>query len=566
MNILLVDDSHIDREVIKLALSEHAQPYQIQESDSVAMALNCLSNSSFDLILLDYNLIDGEGSKVLNMLIEQREKYHSAPVIMLSHFERSEIAIKCIQLGAEDFLIKKEATSDRLRRAIFQATTRYSLKEKLTDSLQLTRELAERDQLTNLMNRWVFENAVEQDIANSNGMFIGSLLIFDVDNFKHINDTYGHYLGDAVLKFIASSFQSLLNEEEHFSRLGGDEFAIFLQDDPTFIRTKHIIELMKEQLLEDVVVLGVDLNLSVSIGAFSGNQLEEEISKSKIMRYADIAMYRSKLKKGTVSTYYDTAFQDELDNKKKMLALVDEAIDTEAFYLEYQPIINRAGESISGCEVLIRGKVGEVQLRPDIFIPIAEETNRIDIIGRWVIKTAFEQYHNWKNVLPEHFILSINLSVKQLLKPTFLGWVKKTLRQYEIEADKIEFEVTETAVIDDIDLVSERLNELREVGFHIALDDFGTGYSSISHLSHLPFDTIKVDKSIVPTDASTEKQLRLFKSLVQLIKNLECTSIVEGVETKLTVQICRMQEVDLLQGYYFSRPVSADNFAEQYLH
>jgi diguanylate cyclase (GGDEF)-like protein len=416
--------------------------------------------------------------------------------------------------------------------------------------------LAFYDTLTTLPNRTSFETELNKLISDKNTQNF-AVLYADIDNFKNINDTLGHYAGDLLLKHIASILKEQIHAPNFISRLSGDEFALILKG----ISNKEEIILQLQTLLNHLrkpwVLDSHEFFISFSIGI--ALYPEHGADASILLKNVDTAMYNvKKLSKDGYCFYSETLHENNL----KYVTLVNElrkAVDNENFFLLYQPIVDMSTNMISGVEALIRWKHPIKGIIPPMeFIPIAEETGIIHQIGDWVLKTAFIQKKKWENEGYENLIMSINISAKRICDKTFIKKVKKLLSEIPVNCSKIQFEVTETALIENLSDSVEVLKELKAMGIKIALDDFGTGYSSLNYLKKLPIDTVKIDREFVKTISNQENNQLIIQSVIKLIHDLNLDIIAEGIETIEQLEFLKLNNCDLGQGYLFDKPISEE--------
>lgn len=433
-------------------------------------------------------------------------------------------------------------------------TQRYYFLAKI--QTKESKRLAEIDSLTGLANRYLFEESFKIAVANNrrNGSFL-SLIIFDLDDFKLVNDNFGHLVGDKLLVKLSNRISSCLRGNELFARLGGDEFAIVLINQDKIHNSTQVINRIRQVLQLPFTIDAHEIRASISVGIAVAN--EPGIEPQELMKQADIAMYRSKHQGRGLSSFFEAAMQESLERQLKIETGLTEALRNEEFTLVYQPIIKASSLEARGYEALIRWNSPTGPILPDEFIQAAEQGHKMIEIGRWVIKTAIKQLSQWqKQSLSADFIMSINLSATQLADDTLPEFILDCCQAVDISPSFLEFELTETALINKPELKIKFLQRLRGLGCKIALDDFGTGFSSVSHLKFFPIDTVKLDKIIMPDDES-EEQL-LFVALVQMLLTLGKEIVAEGVETEAQKDLCQSLGITNLQGYYFSKPLRAE--------
>ncbi len=557
MNLLLIDDDTVDRMNTRRALVKSGLDMRITEASSAEKGLEYHQSQIFDIILLDYQLPTMTGLDLLKLF--NQSKQDSMAVVMLSNEDDEKLAIQCIETGAQDFIQKHEVTTTRLMRSIMHAKERYKIERQLRQTQDQLRIMAEKDALTGLANRYVFEAELSSAIprARRNKQFL-ALLMLDLDNFKDINDTMGHGAGDQLLIEVARRLQGPVRGGDLLCRLGGDEFAVLVHnlDDQTELAplTKRILE----ELSKPFQLEGVEINISASIGVASFPDCA--LDSVQLMKCADIAMYRSKEKGRNQAHYYSSAVHEEIHERIELERDLRGAVRKKEFVLYYQPQIDCKSETVVSAEALIRwqhptrGLIGPLE-----FIPLAEDIGVINEIGDWVLETVCKQFQSWLERSPaliDQLSLAINISALQLSGKGFVARVSEILVAYKIKPEWLEFEVTESALIKASGHSAETLRGLSALGIKLALDDFGTGYSSLSQLQSHPFSVLKIDKTFVQS-IKDDGDARYLRAINALAKTLGIQTVVEGVETDAQKKWCLELKFNRMQGYFFARPVGA---------
>ena len=429
------------------------------------------------------------------------------------------------------------------------------------------------DTLTNIPNRLTLLRDINKEIIRfQKHRHIFGILFLDLDHFKNINDSLGHDIGDKFLIQTAKRLQEAIRLEDSVARLGGDEFVVLLPDltkDEKIAATKieHVAQAIHEILNKPFDIDGYQLHISSSIGAtFIGSYTE---NADDLLKHADIAMYQAK-KEGRNTTRF---YQEKMDQWiKRRLEIENElrgAIANQELSIHYQPIIEFSSSRIVGAEALLRWnnkKLAEVF--PDEFIPIAEESGIIISIGEWVLKTAVSQFEAWQKLFPSLNALTkiaVNVSINQFNNHDFLRQVNDILKNTTLSPQHLELELTESILAKNITLVTNKMQELREMGVKLSIDDFGTGYSSLSYLKKLPFTTLKIDKSFTQDIAHDIDDKELISTIITIAENFNLEVVVEGVETYEQYLFASEKKATYMQGYYCSRPMDAASF-EAMLH
>ncbi len=562
MNILIVDDDKVDREQIIRTLKHSRISYNVTEVETVDEALIKWDSLTFDAVLLDYNLPQRNGIDLL-LALKDDPRSHNTAVIMMSVSDEDELALNCINAGAQDFLIKTEINVFRLQRAIVNAQARSELEKKLFNSYQETKQLAEHDSLTGLANRYSFDESLIKDIkTNLRGRTTLALLLIDLDHFKYVNDTYGHDIGDKLLIDVVKRIRACLRDNEMFARLGGDEFAIILNGltsiNGAILVARRINHSLSKLFQIDNHAIQSGASIGISVCPWdTGNE-------KTLFKYADIAMYRAKNKGRNRFSFFKAEMQEKFLAEFHIENQLRNGMINNEFIMYYQPVINPKTQKLIGVEALIRWKNEAIAMSPDKFIPIAEKSRLIIEIGQWVIKQAIQQLSQWHKTSGSKITMAINLSAVQLTDDLLIEYIKQCLNQYHVEAHLIEFEITETALILEPEKATTVIQDISQLGCKISLDDFGTGCSSLSHLHSFPIDIVKIDKSLIPNKSSQNKIKNIFSGLVLMIKSLKLEIVAEGVETSEEFNLCLALDIDKIQGYYFDKPLSANELAEKY--
>ena len=566
MKLLLVDDDTVDRIAAKRTLDQSTRNIVVIEADTAETGLAFALQSSFDLILLDYQLPTMTGVEFLNTL--RASAGNNTPVVMLSHSSDEHVALECIEAGAQDFITKKEVTVSRLLRAIVHSSKRHKIEIELRESREQLRYLAECDPLTGLANRYLFESALTNALSLAERtQSKHALIMLDLDKFKNINDTLGHGIGDELLKIVAHRIQDEIRRGDMVCRLGGDEFAILVHNFDHLELIDRLTQRLLHSINRSMQIDGNIISISSSLGV--ANYPDCATTSTELMKCADIALYRSKESGRNQAHFYSRELHKKIEARLELENDMRSALSQDQFILHYQPQVCGITDQITGIEALIRWEhPTRGMIPPDQFIPIAEDLGFIIDIGNWVFDTALAQLKKWQlkfDAIEKGLIISINLSPIQLNQSTLLHSIKHLMEKHRIPYSSVELELTESAVGDNTDLTSELLLGLSELGFKLAMDDFGTGYSSMLMLKSHPFQILKIDKSFIQSVFDDEKGETYLKAINAFSKVLGLQIVAEGVETKEQRDLCKTLEFDRLQGYYFCRPVTAKEIEEKYL-
>ena len=563
MDILLVDDDSVDRAVIIRTLKKSNLRVNITEATTVDEGLKLYTEKVFDVVLLDYNLPLRDG---IEMVVEIRNapKDSSTAIVMMSTSEDEELALECIKAGAQDFLIKSEISEKKLRRAILHSTTRHNLEKKLFETYKKVKVLAETDSLTGLPNRYFFDESLKLALTNNNrDNKTLALLLLDLDNFKLINDNFGHDTGDIFLKQAVATIKSCLRGNELFARLGGDEFAITL----TNLESSEQASLVAQRILSATEVpmniASTLIHSTVSIGI--ALHPENSLTSKEIFKHADIAMYRAKKWGRNQACFFEDRMQEKFHKRLQTEVELRAALEKQQFELYYQPVFAPESETVKGFEALIRWNINGSVRQPDEFIKVAEDTLQIIPIGLWVVEKAISTIAKWNVGRKKPYTMSINVSAIQLRTLDIVDSLIACSSKYQVPAQLIEIELTETALFKDTSMSRQIISVLTENGFRLSLDDFGTGYSSIAHLQNHPISIVKIDKSIMPETPKSTKDIALVEGLVAMATILGLDIIAEGAETQQHIELCKRLNIKRVQGYFYSRPKSCHEIEKLYL-
>lgn len=408
--------------------------------------------------------------------------------------------------------------------------------------------LAHYDSLTGLPNRIHFYDVLNA-ILETSEQKINWVLYLDLDGFKAVNDTYGHAMGDLLLKAVVQRINGIVAEQDTFARLGGDEFAMVIRGSKSNIDAKwrSIIELFRKPF--DIAHLSLSIGTSIGIASLE----TKDQSVDEVLRRADLALYQAKNTGRGTAQYYDCDMDHKLLERRLLGRDLKLALQLDQFVLHYQPIVAIETGAIIGYEALVRWQHPRLGLiAPDKFISVAEEWGLIVDLGDWVLQAACKEAANW----PTDIKIAVNVSPLQLRSSSILTSVTKALSQSGLRPSRLELEITESALIDDAARVEKLCKDLKVLGVRLALDDFGTGYSSLSHLHQFSFDKIKIDRSFVQSFIDRKESAAVIKAVMLLARDLDLETTAEGIETDAQWQA--MRDVGCLQGqgYLFGRPAA----------
>lgn len=416
--------------------------------------------------------------------------------------------------------------------------------------------IATHDYLTSLPNRMKFMEVLHSELKRGAR---GAVLLFDIDDFKSINDTLGHIYGDELLKKAAERLNDIRDPRMFVARLGGDEFLILLREVSTYEEVRYYVRKIEEAFSENFMLEGIENYISFSMGITLYPKDSDDINQ--LIMNADTAMYQVKHNGKNNCIYYHEGMKEEMKAKKEIDVILRHALKENGLCLYYQPQIEAETGNVIGFEALLR--LCDNSISPKVFIPIAEETGQIIDIGRWVAREAIRQAAEWREKGLEEKVIAINYSGKQLRDKGYIEYVRQLLKEYHVKAGNIEIEITEGILLENNVQTIEFLEELKKYGFGIALDDFGTGYSSLNYLTYIPVDKVKLDKSINDKFLSLENSL-VMDSLISLAHSLNLKITAEGIEEWDKFIKLKNSHCDYIQGYLFSKPLNKDEIEKVY--
>jgi diguanylate cyclase (GGDEF)-like protein len=413
-----------------------------------------------------------------------------------------------------------------------------------------------------LPNRVLFLDRLEQALARATWhKRPTAVLHLDLDRFKVINDTVGHPIGDRVLKVIAERLNAAVRKGDTVARLGGDEFVVALADLAEVHDVPRVAEKLIAALHPPVVIDGreyfVTASIGVSLHPWDGDDAET------LLRNADVAMYRAKEKGKNNFQFYSPAMNAEAPRRLAIETDLRRALERREFLLHYQPKVDLATGRVAGMEALLRWQHPKQGLiSPLDFIPLLEETGLIVPVGEWVLRSACAQNRSWQEAGLAPLRVAVNLSARQFKQPGLVEMVGEVLAEVGLDPGLLELELTESILLEHTEESLATLRRFHDMGIHLALDDFGTGYSSLSYLKRFPIDSLKIDRSFIHDVTTNPDDATIARTVIAMAHNLRMTAVAEGVETREQLEFLRSHECDQMQGYYFSRPLAAEAFAQ----
>ncbi len=435
--------------------------------------------------------------------------------------------------------------------------------ENISHDYTALEQIAFRDALTSLLNRRAVDNFIDKIISRcerDGSKF--AILYLDMDNFKTINDTFGHDVGDKVLVGVAKRLRNLVRGNDVVGRVGGDEFVIILDEinesSLAFITAERVIQAFKKPLNVDGHKIFVGFSIGISIYPDNG------VYRLSLLKAADIAMYQAKENGKNGYKFYTSELDEKVKKSVAMNLALEEALQKEQFILLYQPRVNFNNSAIQEAEALIRwNRPGEGLIAPSEFIPHAEKSDLILAIGAWVIQQVCHQCRLYCDAAQPTQI-SINISVVQLKDPDFVATLNDAIDTHGIDPALIELEMSESYLMQEAERLIPVLNKLRAIGVKLAVDEFGKGYSSMGYMKRLPVDTIKIDKSLINEILINQKDKELVAAMIALGHVMNMSVVAEGVEIDKHLEISKKLHIDAAQGFFLAQPLEADKLHEFY--
>lgn len=554
IKILLIEDDAVDAELTRRMLSRGAVQFAVHHVSLLSEALALLHDVGFDAVLSDLRLPDSAGLETFHKL---QATGTTIPILVLSGLGDEEIAVEAMQAGAQDYLVKGQSNASTMIRAI-----RYAIERKKGE--QQLAYLALHDPLTGLGNRTLFHDHLEQGLDHARRANDGTAVMFiDLDNFKTINDTLGHDVGDQVLVSVAERLRTCVRQADTVARLGGDEFAAVLVDLPhpesALVVARKVLEAIREPIGLGAHTLRVTPSIGLAVYPDCGEDAET------LVKNADAAMYEAKQEGRNALRFYTADMSHETRRRIAVESALQEALETQELSLSYQPRFDIASGRIVGAEALVRWSSSELgPVSPDEFIPLAAETDGIVSIGAWAILAACTQGKAWHESTHRPLRISVNVSVRQIMRPGLETIVSEALEASGLAPQHLELEITEEALSLSASQLSV-LEQIRAMGVSVCVDDFGTGLTSMGRLKRAPIDRLKIHESFVQNVTTDIDDAATTAAIIAFAHSLGLPVVAEGVETAAQAEFIRDHGGDEVQGHLYSHalpPAAFEAFLE----
>jgi diguanylate cyclase (GGDEF)-like protein len=555
MRVLVVEDNAADVRLIReMFCKENPASFKITHVSTMREAVIHIAKGEVDIVLLDLDLPDAFG-------LESVRRAHTAapkiPLIVLTSLDNEELPFEALKAGAQDYLIKGQIENRALPRALRHAIQSHRLQVE-------TEHIAHHDAVTNLPNRLVLEDRLAQAISLSRRHLAATAVLFlDLDRFKYINDSLGHAIGDQLLQSVSQRLLASVRDSDTVTRLGGDEFVILLAEithphDAAISAKKILLSLATPHFIGDHE-LHIDGSIGISVYPADGEDAES------LIKNADAAMYHAKENGRNNFQFFTAEMNVKVVQRQSLEASLRGALEREEFLLHYQPKVNLTTGEITSVEALIRWQPVDRELIPPAqFIPIAEDSGLIVPIGRWVMREACRQARAWQDAGLRPVPVAVNVSAAEFRQVDFIKSICTILDETGMQARYLELELTESVLMTHARFTASMLHSLKEMGIHLAVDDFGTGYSSLSYLHEFPIDILKIDRSFISKISSNPDDSTIVNAIISMGKSLNHLVVAEGIETNEQMSYLQAHRCEEGQGYLFSRPLPAAQFAVLY--
>lgn len=551
LTILLVEDNPGDiRLVRELLAADQSESFVLVTADRQEAALAILDSQDVTAILLDIELPDSSG---LDTLLKIHANAPGIPIVVLSSIADEGLAVRSVQQGAQDFLVKGYVDAHQLTRSL-----RYAIERKRTE--ERLNHLAHHDSLTGLSNRKHFYDTLKNSIALARRHETKlALLLLDLNGFKLINDTLGHYVGDLLLQGVAQRLRECMRETDCVARIGGDEFTMILSDiydeEDAVAATSKIIEAIGRPFLVDGRSLDVGASIGIGIYPTDADNLES------LVRNADVAMYQAKSEAGTHNTYrfFSSSMNDRATEDRVLLSELASAVTRGEFVINYQPQVDVKTGHINGMESLLRWQhPTRGLLLPATFMSVLECSPLVLDVGLWVLKNVCRQGQAWRETSDAPLVLSVNLSPRQLLQEDFAEQVAAVLAETGLPPYCLELDISEHALWEDEECAFKQVAKLNQLGVRLALDNFGNGRASFYYLRKFPFHAIKLDRRLTQAASTTTDGADMARAVIQVAHVFRMKGLAGGVETAAQLDTLRNLAYDDAQGYLYCHPLPTD--------
>jgi diguanylate cyclase (GGDEF)-like protein len=552
--VLLIEDNPGDARLIREMLSEEPEsPFSLHTADRLQNGLEQLSAGETVLVLLDLSLPDSFGLETFAKVYAHSP---TVPIIVLTGNDDQTVALSAVKGGAQDYLVKGRLDRDLLLRSM-----QYSIERKRYQ-VQLEHQ-ANYDALTGLPNRNLLHDRLRQAVYAQRTPRAIAVVFIDLDHFKFVNDSLGHSTGDKLLKGMAERLRSVLREGDTVGRVGGDEFVLILNDQSNEEVIFRAMQRITAEISQPMMIDGKELYVTCSAGISLYPQDGDDVDT--LLKNADAAMYRAKDAGRNNFHFFTSEMNERINERLSLENALRRALERNEFLLHFQQKVDLRTGALTGAEALVRWQHPELGLlRPERFIPLAEETGLIVKIGEWVMHETCRQTRAWLDQGFQPGLVSVNLSARQFRQDGLVRTFSRILEETGIDPRHLEIELTESMVMHNVEAAITTLQGLKSLGVALSVDDFGTGYSSLSYLRQLPVDTLKIDRSFVRDIGAGENPDDgvIAQAIISLGHSLRLKVIAEGVETDAQMRFLKRHGCDELQGFLYGEAIAPDEHAK----
>ena len=551
--VLIVDDSDDDAFLLYTGLCAAGPPVEYQRVDSAADLRQAIKESDWDVIISDHAMPGFSAVEALDIV---KDSGKDIPFLIYSGHISEQTAVTTMLQGASDFVEKGNIRRlvPAIEREIANATVRRA-KERADEYIE---QLCYYDDLTGLPNRQRFCKEVDARCQPVAGEPVRGVIAFlDLDRFARINSTFGYATGDKLIEQASRRLQSNAPAGAFLARLGHDEFALFVTDVADPDEARQVAEKLLAAFAEPFNWNGIDFYITVSVGLSAFPEDGRDVAT--LLKNAESAMHLAKRSGRNTYQFYQNEFSRASGEHLILESSLRRALERHELFVQYQPCFDLASGCIAGSEALVRWRHPEFGVvQPDKFIALADETGLITEIGAWVMEEACAQTRAWHNLGFEQLSIAVNVSAMQFRSADFLSRVRTVLDRTGLNPHLLELEITESAVMQEVETTILTLRALKDLGVRISIDDFGTGYSSLSYLRRFPLDILKIDKSFVRDIPADADDSAIVRAITTLAKTLKLIVQAEGVETEEQAEFLRGLACERVQGYFFARPLGPD--------
>lgn len=555
--ILIVDDNIADG-ILFSELIDSDAPYArdgILHAHSCEEAQALLENFRPTCCLVDYMLPGADGAEFIKSIRQQGHNKH-IPIVMMTGEGNEKVAVDIMRSGAQDYLVKGDITDKLLNLSIKNAIKTCELQDQL-------HYLAHYDALTGLINRSLFLDRLQTTVDKCDRYNNSCAVMYiDVDNFKYINDTFGHYAGDEILSSIAKRMKGSCRGTDSSARLGGDEFAILL-DSISEDDAKKTAEKILRSVSVPIIVDDQSLNISVSIGLVFYPKAAKDMHE--LLKQADEAMYQAKKSGKAGYSYFSDEYRAKWERAKQLEMMLPIAIKNNELSLAYQPILNASDRSLYGLEILARWSPDGFEVSAQELVDMVERLDLFDPFHSWLMNAALSQCAQWE-ALGSGIQYCLNIPANHAHSEWLVHALHKALQTYSIDPFQISLEITETTLMDSAEPTTDLLSLLQGEGVSISVEDFGAGKSSMAYLTSLPLDVIKIDHQFIQGLSANEANRKVVEAITALGHSMSLQIVAEGVETQEDFDVLQAIGCDLVQGFYFSEPKTANDIWSTFAH